>query len=51
MRKFASFLLPGSPVSFKQAQAFGIDQAHLADHIDTRDNEATQLGISQAMNA
>lgn len=38
----------GSPVSFQQAQAFGIDQAALSQIILTRalDNEATQLGIS-----
>ncbi len=38
----------GQAVSFQQAQAFGIDQAALAQLILTRvlDNEATQLGIS-----
>ncbi len=38
----------GAPISFQQAQAFGIDQAALNQLILTRtlDNEASQLGIS-----
>ena len=38
----------GSPISFQQAQAFGIDQAALGQLILVRtlDNEAAQLGIS-----
>ncbi|MEL6840076.1 MAG: peptidyl-prolyl cis-trans isomerase [Pseudomonadota bacterium] len=38
----------GQAISFQQAQAFGIDQAALAQIVLTRvlDNEATQLGIS-----